>query len=38
MQGEKVLRARSFRRLMSGLLGIDARFAVRRGAARRLVG
>jgi hypothetical protein len=38
MQGEKVTRARSFRRLMSGLLGIDARFAVRRVEVRRLVG
>jgi hypothetical protein len=38
MQAEKVMGARSFRRFLSRLRGIEARFDVRRVAARRFVG
>jgi hypothetical protein len=38
LQGEKVMGARSFRRLMSRMFGIDPRFTVRRLAVRGFVG
>jgi hypothetical protein len=38
LQGEKLMGARLFRRLMSRMFGIDPRFTVRRLAVRRFVG